>query len=259
MNEQDLVARMRKETVVPSLSTEDVVTRALTYPYPRPSHSFLFHNGEAVALPKNFDSDDKRYTAVVAIGSNASPVQLLRKFGTTMDIPVIRVKMYGVDVVYATGMAGYGSIPATVTASPNTIVHTHVTLLKTAAFLRMNETEYGYYLCKLSPSHFPSIRIEFVDHHRSGDVFFYVARSGVFKPNGKPIALQEIPADKRVFSAMRQPDILATVAQLVKSPHPTIDLFIRQVVSDREYLISTIKRLNGDGRVDDCFEFVEFP
>jgi hypothetical protein len=64
------------------------------------------------------------FTAVLAIGSNAAPSQLDRKYGggvadwPRMDVaaPCVRVGLAEHDVVYAPLLSSYGSIPATLQA-----------------------------------------------------------------------------------------------------------------------------------------------
>ena len=64
------------------------------------------------------------FTPVLAIGSNAAPSQLARKYGggepagPAMDVavPCVRLGLYGHDVVYCPLLSSYGSIPATLQA-----------------------------------------------------------------------------------------------------------------------------------------------
>ena len=82
---------------------------------------------------------------VLAVGSNASPSQLRRKFpsglGFEEPIPVLRVAVHGLDTVYAAKVAGYGVIPATPYPAPDVTADLHVTFLTDRQLDRMNETE----------------------------------------------------------------------------------------------------------------------
>ncbi|KAI0566898.1 6-phosphofructo-2-kinase/fructose-2 6-biphosphatase 4 [Gracilaria domingensis] len=112
-----LVARGSMETVVDAHQDHDeVLRRALHYPYERRSGSFTFVNG--VCVPYQSAADVSRFHVVLAIGSNAAPEQLRRKYGNTeLPVHVVPVQVRGMDVVYAALMAPYGSIPATVKKS----------------------------------------------------------------------------------------------------------------------------------------------
>lgn len=268
MSDEALARVSRRAFVVPPLPTEDIVTRALTYPYPRLPYNFRFRRGVAEPLSDDFNLNviHHSYTAVVAIGSNASPVQLLRKFGASSDIPVLHARLHGVDVVYAACVTYYGSLPATLAASPGTVAHVYITLLDPAAFAHMNNTERaGYHICKMSSS-FPDARVEFADAHiqqqyqrhqqQIGDMLMYVAIPGKFLINNSPVALAEIKADHRVYSQVPQPEIIATLARLVGSPYPSLHIFIRALVNDLDYRQSVSKRIKRDDKIDECFETI---
>lgn len=141
-----------------NLPGEDTTTRALTYPYDRPPHGYIFHAGKSNPLPSSLlglPLPLHDYVAVVSIGSNGAPEQLRRKYGDGDDvfIPVLAACVHNADFVFAANVSGYGSVSSTVTYSMGTIVHTHVTLLTKVEFERMNLTEGGYHLCKLALPH----------------------------------------------------------------------------------------------------------
>lgn len=138
-----------------NLPGEDTTTRALTYPYDRPPHGYIFHAGKPHPLPSTLSGLPlplRDYIAVVSIGSNGAPEQLRRKYGDgdNVFIPVLAAHVHNADFVFAANVSGYGSVASTVMYSGGTIVHTHVTLLTKVEFERMNLTEGGYHLCKLA-------------------------------------------------------------------------------------------------------------
>ena len=85
--------------------------RAELYPYSAPQFNFLLNKGELQKLPSSYDLKNK--VAILAIGSNRSPSQLLRKFGGNEQIPVTIVNVKDIDVVYASMISYYGAVPAT--------------------------------------------------------------------------------------------------------------------------------------------------
>src|SRR5690606_19462991 len=121
--------------------------RALGYPYERPRWSFRcwpHHDHVApVGVLRRGELDGR--AAVLAIGSNAAPDQLRRKFGShhsgAQPIVVLRAGLRDHDVVFAAMVASYGSVPATLLEAPGTTCHVHVTFLDPAQLEHMHETE----------------------------------------------------------------------------------------------------------------------
>ena len=91
--------------------------RALNYPYAAIEEDFLFTDGAAIELED--DSFLNNRQAVLAVGSNRSPEQLVRKFGKNETIPVTKATLRDYDVFYSAHIAAYGSIPAIGTNVPN--------------------------------------------------------------------------------------------------------------------------------------------
>jgi hypothetical protein len=83
---------------------------------------------------------------VLAIGSDAAPEQLARKFihaGLIADplIPVLRARLHDFDVVHASCITAHGSVPATLWRSPGTVVDVFVAFLSPVQLSRMHETD----------------------------------------------------------------------------------------------------------------------
>ena len=64
--------------------------RALNYPYSAIEGDFLFTDGATIELED--DSFLNSRQAVLAVGSNRSPEQLVRKFGRNETIPVTKAR-----------------------------------------------------------------------------------------------------------------------------------------------------------------------
>ncbi|TRO97223.1 hypothetical protein FKB34_01060 [Glycocaulis profundi] len=145
---------------------------ALAYPFPRPEGHFLFVDGRTVPITRTagegisdwravdggrevslrdllgaeraaaFDGDE--YHAVVAVGSNAAPAQLRRKFTDHLGdvaIPVIRITIPDHVIAFARRIAVYGSIPATLIEEAGAQVRAYATLLSQRDYDLMNATE----------------------------------------------------------------------------------------------------------------------
>ena len=254
------------DPATPSTPAVDVLARALGYPYPRPPSSFVFHAGTAHAF------EDERWpsagalasptcvaalrlacpaaaaataaavaaglTPVLAIGSNAGPAQLARKYGRASfpdtSIPATRGLLRGFDVVFAPLAASYGSITATLhpSPSPDTAVEVYVTWLGGAELERMHETEAAYDLMELrlegralalgtSVGAAAAGAPPAAWHPAGAPVLCYVHQHGSLLLDGSPAALAEIPALGRALPALDQLGAQAAVARLVGCPPGT--------------------------------------
>lgn len=170
----------------------DIVKRALGYPYSRPLHSYLLKDGEISRLDR-FDPDPCRIP-VLACGSNAAPDQLQRKFAglTSEEIPVTFARLNGFISAYSPHFSSYGSIPATLLPASEASTTCHITWLKSAQLDIMHETEAvgaNYRYSKLSEI---DLNCELTGHHSS--IFAYIGRRGYLEIDGKPAILNEIPS-----------------------------------------------------------------
>jgi hypothetical protein len=209
-------------------SGDEVVARALGYPFPREPGSFCWRDGRV----ETFDGDlPGGAVPVVAHGSNASPEHLARKFGDLdgIVIPTIRATLLDHDVVYAPQISHYGSIPATLAPSPGTTVHVWVQYLCPRALERMDETEGvpGLYvrITGMSPV------LEDASRPEPAKTCAYLAVAGALKLSGQPVALTEVPALGRRFSALTQSGVQEAIRKLLDAG-PTLDDFIRENVED---------------------------
>jgi hypothetical protein len=124
----------------------------LDYPFEVASSSFVWSAGAVVPLSSSVTVADLSVgrRPVAAIGSNASPGQLTRKFGDDRftdpaspdgSIPTLRAELDDVDVVYGAHLAWYGSLPATLVDAPGATAQVFITWLTPRQLARMNETE----------------------------------------------------------------------------------------------------------------------
>jgi len=183
---------------------EEVLARALGYPYPREPDSFCWRDGRVEPLLGRALDDG---LPCVAYGSNASPRQLARKFSDLggIEIPTVRARLLDHDVVYAALFAHYGSIPATLVPSPGTAVEVWVQSLAPRALARMDETEGvpGFY------ERVSGLEVVLEDGSRPDPsrIFSYLAVAGELLSSGEPVALSEVPASGRRFKALGQREI----------------------------------------------------
>lgn len=219
----------------------DARTRAMGYPYPAPPFDCVWTKNGIVRLTghdpraigkalKAVNADpEARRTPVLAIGSNRSSDQLARKFHD-FDRPAVvvaRATLFDFDVVYGAGIAGYGAVGgATLAACPGAAVEVWTTWLDDAQLQRMHETEglaagvYGFYELQ-------QISLCFAAGPRWPKTLAYVQRSGALNLGGRPVALAEIPAERRLFPALRQPQLQALLRDRF-APSVSVNRFVHE-------------------------------
>jgi len=211
------------------MTIDPLILRALDYPYSYPAYDFVLDNGSAVPLHDRNSLEGR--IPVLAIGSNRSPEQLLRKFGDQNFLPVTCVKLCDYDVVYAAHITSYGSIPAVLARSPGTIVDIAITWLTKIQLKRMHKTEaiginYDYGVAN-------SLRINADYDYNNKDIGCYLGRRGCLNIMGNVIALKEITATKRVFGAFSQSEILKEI-WLHEQKEIQFEAWLKNLIQNKE-------------------------
>ncbi|KAF5830935.1 hypothetical protein DUNSADRAFT_13843 [Dunaliella salina] len=179
---------------------------------------------------------------VLAVGSNAAPQQLIRKFSDLYPgvfILVVECVLDGFDVVYSPGLASYGSCPATLAHSPGTLASVFLTYLMPPLASRMHSTEGAPYVYSLMQLHNIKLHVassidatgQLGAPTRSPqlmtDVLQYNYAAGALSlpvecPEGVvqcPIALAEIRAARRRFPALKQAQLLQLLMHALDGVH----------------------------------------
>ena len=211
------------------MTIDPLILRALNYPYSYPAYDFVLDNGSAAPLQDRRSLEGR--IPVLAIGSNRSPEQLLRKFGDQDFLPVTCVKLCDYDVVYAAHIASYGAIPAVLARSPGTIVDIAITWLPKLQLQRMHETEaiginYDYGVAD-------SLKINADYDYKNQNIGCYLGRRGCLNIMGNIIALKEITATKRVFSAFSQSEILKEI-WLHEQKEIQFEAWLKSLIENKE-------------------------
>ena len=205
---------------------DDPLVWAKTYPYPIPSKSFIFTDGQSLnIMPADRSPDLSDRTPVLAVGSNQSPKQLARKFpgADWGPIPVIRVRLRDFDSVYSPHIASYGAIAATLQVSPGVEVTLFITWLDARQLVRMHETE-------LSSANYRFGRLNTIDVEVEVGppleaVYIYTSTHGTLCDSNGPIPLAEIGARGRSRLGLNQVGIQRYVRDLL-TPEMELDTFI---------------------------------
>jgi hypothetical protein len=199
--------------------TEELLRRALAYPYDPPAGSFVQVGDRTLSVPpEEVDLAGRR--PLLAYGANASPEALTRKLEALPPdpIPVLRVSLSGWDVVYSAHVTRYGAVPAAVVASPGTVASVHLVFPNDEQLTVLAATEgQNYRLERLADF---TAELE-VGGEGPPEVDAFISVHGPLLLDGSPVALAAIPARDRVFPAMAMPEMLARVRATI---HPELSL-----------------------------------
>jgi hypothetical protein len=188
---------------------EELVRRALAYPYDPPAGSFVQIGERTLPVPpEEIDVDGRR--ALLAYGANASPEALTRKLAHLPPEPiaVLRVALRGWDVVYSAHVTRYGSVPAAVVPSPGTVANVHLVFPGDAQMEAITASEgENYRLEQLA---------DFTAEYEIGgegprEIDAFVGVYGPLLVDGAPVALAAIPARDRAFVELTTPQMIDRV------------------------------------------------
>ncbi len=205
---------------------------AKAYPFAIPGHSYLYLNGETRPLLDDTGAVFEGRTAVLASGSNQSPQQLCRKYGTggngsdggnDVVIPMTLASIHDFDSVYSAHITSYGSIPSTPHPSPGTVVNLFINWLTDGQLRRMHDTEQpgvNYYFGRLK-----GVRITLAGGRRLDEVYSYVSVHGCLTRDGQPLGLGAVTAQGRRYAALGQIEAIAH-ARDHAAPGQAVDDFI---------------------------------
>jgi hypothetical protein len=217
--------------------------RAIGYPWVRPPGSYLLTRAGVELLGDmgadqrdrvlaEFTSDDGGRLPVLAIGSNAAPETLERKFAhfPQEDDRValaLTGRLHDFDVGAAAQPALYGSMPATLFPSQGTAVCATVLWVTLAQFTQLTWSELNYRLGKLRT------RFDLDEDGASFDeVLVFVSRFGAFCVDGRPVALAAVPATGRTAEALTQEQLLDAVAALALGPGADAETLVRAIYEE---------------------------
>lgn len=204
----------------------DVVERALGYPYEAPRRPFA-QLGHRTLDPDEVDIDRGERTPVLAYGSNAAPQVLSRKLALS-DQPVLVVpaRLAGFDVVYSAHISPYGAVPATLQRSPGTEVQIHVIYMTSAQIGVVSATEPNYV-----PTLLDQVECCLEDEGDLSEVSAYISRHGCLLRDGSELALSAVGATGRAFPALSEPEAVEHVRALL-CPGDALEAFVLANVTD---------------------------
>lgn len=204
---------------------QEVVERALAYPYAIPATSFLLV-GDSPRAARGLEPGGAHTTGrapLLAYGSNAAPEALARKLGegTREDpVPALRATLADFDVVYSAHISRYGSVPAALQRSPGTEVALFVLYLTEEQLRLVSATEPNYEQVTLR-----GVSCRFENGAALAEVAAFLSRHGCLLVEGAAVALSAVEARGRRLPAMSEPEILERVRATL-APELSLERFI---------------------------------
>ena len=139
---------------------------------------------------------------------------------------VLAGELHGFDVGAAAHPTAYGSMAATLFASPGTAVRCAVLWASAAQLTQLSWTEITYRLGRLDGVRFTP------DQPGSAPLdglWAYVSRWGPFSPEGTPLAFSAVPARHRRAPAATQEELLGYAARLALGPEAGAEQLVRRI------------------------------
>ncbi len=221
--------------------SEESFEIATGYPWPRPDGSFILSEGEGrlladlgqsdrASLVEEFTGQGSGRTPMLAIGSNASPEGLWRKFAHFPEpedrtLLAVTGNLHDFDVGASAELALYGALPATIFPSPGTRVRATAVWLTDTQLTQLAWAEIPYWIGRLEARFDPEPAVAELGFGGFERSLVFVNRFGSFAPAGEPLALAAIPAENRHSPARNQVELLEQLAAIVLGPgHSPRDL-----------------------------------
>jgi hypothetical protein len=228
--------------VPPRTYEPSVLERAIGYPWSRPTSSYLLTDG-AVRTLDDIATDERGSTTarflssqdgeqrvrLLAFGSNGSPDTLTQKFAHFPDeadrtVLVLAGELRDFDVGAAAQPTLYGSMAATLFPSPGASVRAAVLVVTPTQFTQLAWSELTYRLGWLETT-FDADETEL----SLDGALAFVSRWGAFCVEGRPVAMEAIPATGRTAAALSQEELLDAAAELSMGPGATSEALVRAI------------------------------
>lgn len=223
--------------------------RANAYPYEAPAQSYLIKEGHTHLVEAFSAADLAGRVAVLSVGSNRAPQQLLRKFGQSAYLPVTRAVLHDCDIIHSACFSYYGAVPCSAVPSVGTAIALNAVWLTAEELQIMHDTEavgIAYDFCRWQAG-----KVTIKDAPQPDVIYGYATRLGfVADAHGRPFSLSSLPAEGRRFQALSQHDARLTLIGLLpkRLQCACADSFIVQLTSDKSFRLAVNEALAAIGK-----------
>lgn len=243
----------------PRVYDEAAYANGIGYPWARPEGSYVLVDGSGELLSEmdrhgrqatidRFTSTGSGRSPILAIGANASPQGLWRKFGHFTEgedrtLLALTGRLHDFDVVATAELALYGALPATLAPSPGTAVEAATIWVTRNQLTQLAWAEIPYRLGRIR-SRF-AVEAALADHEiaDADEVLAFVNRFGAFCPKGEPLALASIPAVDREFDALTQVELLDLSARMTFGEEHTAEALVRAVYENPQETLHPVNEI----------------
>ena len=206
------------------------------YPYEAPTAGYVVEVGACRPLGERDAAALHQRHAVLSVGSNRAPRQLLRKFGPERTLYVTPATLHDCDIIHSACFSYYGAVPCTAYPSMGTAVSLNAVWLTDEELEIMHATEAVGIAYDYGQWHDGQVVL---DSPISPDaVFGYSTRLGALIDEGEaPFGLTAIPAVNRRFTPLSQLEARQQLYQRLPSSLQDADItqFLARLIADKPF------------------------
>ncbi len=214
--------------------------RAINYPYKAPTTSFTFKNGK---FYQGIQISLKNRVPIISIGSNRSPYQLKKKFGTNNNLCVTPAKLYNSVIVYAASMSAYGSIPATQWPCEGSVSDLNLLWLNEDQLQIMHLSEglgIAYNYVQLDND---TVFVQEVDYF--GPIFGYVSTRGCYMfENNLPIRIKNIKSNTKYFVSISEYEALNKLFSENSRSANSLEIWLKKIIYNKNSRLALIDKMS---------------
>lgn len=222
--------------------------RADDYPYEAPQTGYVITGGKYRPTAPDEVPDLAGRVALLSVGSNRSPQQLLRKFGQEAVLPVTTALLKNCDIIHSACFSYYGAVPCSAIPCEGTDIMLNAVWVTPEQLQIMHDTEavgIAYDYCRWNEG-----SVEIIGAPQPEAVYGYATRLGyVADAAGHPYALSYLQAERRHFTALSQAQARTKLYEMLPANLSADDeaAFMARLTSDKSYRLAVNEALAAQG------------
>ncbi|MGC6537585.1 MAG: hypothetical protein ACON44_09530 [Candidatus Puniceispirillaceae bacterium] len=208
--------------------------RASHYPYQAPETAFVIDAGQCRPLGEaDYEALSDR-TALLSVGSNRAPAQLLRKFGNEAVLYVTPARLHDCDIIHSACFSYYGAVPCSAYPVKGTSIMLNAVWLTPAQLAIMHDTEAVGTAYDFCGWHKDVVKLDAPIQPQR--IYGYATRLGTFCDEAHhPFALSALSAKGRRLTALSQLQARQLLYQRLPAElqRANLDAFMSQLLADK--------------------------